>query len=84
MGINASLIVQWELSHHPLPRQADIELRTVYVGSLMGESERELHVHLRSESGRNRFDEQLIFNYVDGQWQRYVPTAAFLKDLEPR
>ena len=83
MGVNASAIGQWEQSHHPLPRLADIELRTVYVGSLMEESERELHVHLLAESGPNCFYEQLIFTLSDRQWQRYVPIPGYLGGFEP-
>ncbi len=83
MGVSTSVIGQWEQSCHPLPRQADIELRTVYVGSLLEDSERVLHVHLLSESGREHFKEQLIFTFSDKRWQRYVPSPGTLTGLEP-
>ncbi|WP_213992709.1 hypothetical protein [Sodalis sp. dw_96] len=83
MGVNALLISQWEQSYLPLPRRADIELRTIFVGLLLEESERVMHVHLLSESGRDRFIEQLIFTFSDMQWQRYVPLPGSPTGLEP-
>ncbi|WP_413726735.1 hypothetical protein [Sodalis sp. RH16] len=83
MGVGATIVSQWEQSCHPLPRGADIALRTIYVGLLLEESERELHVHLLSESGQDRFIEQLIFRFIDRQWQRYVPLPGSPAEIEP-
>ncbi len=83
MGVGASVVSQWEQSAHPLPRGADIALRTIYVGLLLEDSERELHVHLLSESGQDRFIERLIFRFIDRQWQRYVPLSGSPAEMVP-
>jgi DNA-binding transcriptional regulator YiaG len=73
MDVHPIWVNRWEQTATALPRRADIALRTLYMSSLLARSEEELHVHLVAESECFLLEEQLIFTFGCGRWQRDAP-----------
>ncbi|TKI05336.1 helix-turn-helix domain-containing protein [Martelella alba] len=76
LGVDPVFIHRWENSPRPLPRHADIALRALYAGALLERSEKELFVHLISESAPLLVKERLYFIFSQRHWQRYQPAPS--------